>query len=378
MRKILSFIAILGLLSLVSCNKDVLKVEVSANPTAPGFVSPTSGYNIAVNSTDTLQKFQFKWNVADYSAPSVPVTYTLQVDSAGRNFSKAFTIATVSSVDTFSIALGDLNNDLYNNLVLSKTDSTVQVSLEVRVIATLGIYNKDSVISSSVPFTVTTWKRIPKTPVVPPFAYIYIAGDFQGWNIGAPSSIASVTSDHIYEGYVYAPAGGGYKFYTEVGNWSSTSYGDGNNGTGTSGPLIVYNAAGYNFNFQNTNPGYYEIYANLITMTWSETPTTWSIIGDATPGGWNTDTPMTYNTTTQVWTVTANMVKAGSYKFRANDAWVIDFGIDSNGNLAYSDNPLFGGNNPNINNITVPSDGNYTITLDLHNAGVYAYSIVKN
>jgi hypothetical protein len=375
MRKILSFIAILGLLSLISCSKDELKVEVSANPTAPSFVSPTSGYNIVVNSTDTLQKFQFKWNLADYKAPSVPITYTLQIDSAGRNFSKAFTIATVSSVDTFSIALGDLNNDLYNNLVLSKTDSTIQVSLEVRVIATLGTYNKDSVISSSVPFTVNTWKRIPKTPVTPPFSYIYIAGDFQGWNINAPSSIASVTSNHIYEGYVYAPAGGGYKFYTEVGNWNSTSYGD--SGAGMTDSLIVANYAGNNFAFPNSNPGYYEIYANLNTMKWSETPTTWSIIGDATPGGWNTDTQMTYNATTQVWTVKVNMIAAGSFKFRANDAWVIDFGIDSKGNLEYADNPNFGYNG-NLNNLTVPSDGNYTITLDLHNAGVYAYSIVKN
>jgi hypothetical protein len=376
MRKILSFIAILGLLSLVSCNKDELKVEVSANPTAPGFVSPTSGYNIVVNSTDTLQKFQFKWNLANYNAPSVPVTYTIQVDSAGRNFSKAFTIATVSSVDTFSIALGDLNNDLYNNLVLSKTDSTVQVSLEVRVIATLGIYNKDSVISSSVPFTVTTWKRLPKTPVVPPFAYLYIAGDFQGWNINSPASVASVTSNHIYEGYVYSLAGGGggYKIYSQVGNWGSTSYGD--SGAGMTDSLIVANYAGNNFQFPSA--GYFELYFNLNTMRWSETLTTWSIIGDATPGGWNTDTPMTYNPTTQVWTVTANMIKAGSFKFRANNAWVIDFGIDSNGNLAYSDNPLFGGHNPSINNITVPADGNYTITLDLHNAGAYTYSAVKN
>jgi len=374
MRKILSFIAILGLLSLVSCNKDEVKLQVSANPTAPGFISPTAGYNVVVNSTDTLQNFQFKWNVADYKAPNVPITYTLQIDSAGRNFSQAFTIATVSSVDTFSIALGTLNSDLYSHLALSKTDSAVQVSLEARVIATLGTYSKDSVISSTVPFTVTTWKRLPKAPIVTPFAYLYIAGDFQGWNINSPASVASVTSNHIYEGYVNSPAGGGYKLYTQIGNWSSTSYGD--SGAGMTDSLIVANYAGSNFNFPSA--GYYELYFNLNTMRWSQTLTTWSIIGDATPGGWSTDTPMTYNATTQVWTVTANMKKAGSFKFRANNAWVIDFGIDSNGNLAYSDNPLFGGNNPSINNITVPADGTYTITLDLHNAGAYTYSAVKN
>jgi hypothetical protein len=123
------------------------------------------------------------------------------------------------------------------------------------------------------------------------------------------------------------------------------------------------------------NGGYYELSANLNTNTWTATATTWSIIGDATPGGWNTDTQMSYDATNQVWTVTAPMISAGSFKFRANDAWVIDFGIDNSGNLQYADNPLFT-YNPNLNNLTVPANGTYLITLDLHISGKYTYSAV--
>ena len=124
------------------------------------------------------------------------------------------------------------------------------------------------------------------------------------------------------------------------------------------------------------NGGYYELSANLNTMSWTATATTWGIIGDATPGGWSTDTQLSYDATNQVWTATVVMKQAGSYKFRANDAWVIDFGIDNSGNLQYADNPLFP-YNPNLNNLSVPADGTYIITLDLHVSQHYTYSAVK-
>jgi len=78
----------------------------------------------------------------------------------------------------------------------------------------------------------------------------------------------------------------------------------------------------------------------------------WGVIGDATPGGWDNDTNMTWDATTKVFTVTVNLKSAGSFKFRANDGWDINYG----GNLdALS---------PGGANIGVPSDGNYTITFD--------------
>src|SRR5205823_2537506 len=108
--------------------------------------------------------------------------------------------------------------------------------------------------------------------------------------------------------------------------------GDGGNGSlsadGTAGNLTV------------ADGGYYELTANLNSNVWTATKTTWSIIGDATPGGWSNDTQMTYDPTNKVWTVTANILASGSFKFRANNAWVIDFGIDSNKKLVYADNPF--------------------------------------
>ena len=45
------------------------------------------------------------------------------------------------------------------------------------------------------------------------------------------------------------------------------------------------------------------------------------------------------------------------------------------GNLQYADNPLFT-YNPKLNNLTVPANGTYLITLDLHISSKYTYSAV--
>lgn len=172
----------------------------------------------------------------------------------------------------------------------------------------------------------------------------------------------------LFEGYV-AITGSGLQYfkYTNAPDWNHINYGDGGNGTfSTDG-----NAAGLSV----PNGGYYELTANLNNNTWTATATTWSIIGDATPGGWSTDTQMTYDPVNQVWTVTAQMLSNGSFKFRANDEWVVDFGINGSGALQYADNPFFG-YTAGLNNLTVPANGTYIITLDLHVSDKYTYSAV--
>ena len=77
----------------------------------------------------------------------------------------------------------------------------------------------------------------------------------------------------------------------------------------------------------------------------------WGLIGDATPGGWSDDTNMTWDSDNGVFTVTLDLV-AGSFKFRANDGWDVNYG----GNL--------GGLNAGGDNIPVAEAGSYTITFD--------------
>ena len=82
---------------------------------------------------------------------------------------------------------------------------------------------------------------------------------------------------------------------------------------------------------------------------------------------------MVYDSKTKIWSVTLDLTEQeapnNGIKFRANDAWEINFGdTDADGTLEFNTDQ----------NIGVPADGNYTITLDLSNPRQYKYSISKN
>ncbi len=89
----------------------------------------------------------------------------------------------------------------------------------------------------------------------------------------------------------------------------------------------------------------------------------WGIIGDATPGGWGSDTNMSIVPGTNQWTITTDLVD-GQIKFRANDDWTLNYGDTG------ADGTLEEGGD----NIAVTA-GNYTITIDL---STLTYTMVQN
>ena len=91
----------------------------------------------------------------------------------------------------------------------------------------------------------------------------------------------------------------------------------------------------------------------------------WGVIGDATPGGWGSDTNMTWDATNKVLKVTLNLT-VGAIKFRANDDWAVNVG---GLNLSALTN---GGDN-----IPIAVAGNYTLTLDVLKA-VPSCTVTKN
>ena len=199
-------------------------------------------------------------------------------------------------------------------------------------------------------------------------AVLYVPGAYQNWKPADAPQIGAVPgSPTKFEGYVNFTGSGEQPFkFTDAPDWVHTNYGKGEGGTlstdGQAGGLTV------------PSPGYYDLTVDTTRNLWTATRTTWSVIGNATPGGWEKDTPMTFDPDKQVWTVTLAMKADGSFKFRANNAWKTDFGLDGDGKLQYADNPFFT-YNPNIKDLTVPDDGTYVLTLDLHVPGSYKFSI---
>lgn len=355
------FISCILILFITACKKDEQQL-VLKDGSFPKTLSASGSDVVLSSSADDDTVVKFTWAAADFG-PRPVIGYTLQLDvpadTAGWQQAKSFLAG--NNVLSYGFIGKDLNN-LLNQMNLTPGEPN---TIAIRIRSDVNQYNGDA--SSVVP----VYSNTILINVTPYALSMYIPGAYQGWDPStAPALNPAAGRPGLYEAYINITGSGAQYFkYTSAPDWNHINYGDGGNGTfSTDG-----NAAGLSV----PDGGYYEVTANLNDNTWTATKTTWGIIGDATPGGWNNDTQMNYDAVNQVWTVEADMVQNGSFKFRANNAWAIDFGVDNDGNLKYADNPFFG-YTPNLNNLTVPEDGHYTITLDLHISGKYTYSLVKN
>jgi len=259
----------------------------------------------------------FQWPTVSYG-PAVTVSYTVQLDKISDT-SGATAWENAKSFSSAATTQPLLGTDLNNFATSAGFTPGVASPIAVRVISNVVQQNGSA---TPVPSSYSNTIVISLTP--PPFPpYLYVPGAYQGWLPGSASTILQVPGKAgLYEGYEnLAGAGIQYFKYTDAPDWDHTNYGDGGGG--------VFSTDGQAGGLSVPNGGYYELTANLLNNTWTATATTWGIIGDATPGGWDNDTPMSYDDVNQVWKVTANMKQNGSFKFRANNAWNIDFGIDN-------------------------------------------------
>lgn len=363
MKKIFNhcFILFAACLLIASCKKEGEMLTIKDGVFAPTLAASTSDL-VLTTTMDNDTVIHFTWPAADFGKQPA-ITYTLQLTQASDTtaWANAKTFAAGNNTLSYGFIGKDLNN-LLNAMALPTGTASV---IAVRIRSDVNQYN------GSVSAVPSVYSNTITLNVTPYGLSLYIPGAYQGWDPSAAPLLNPVAGrPGLYEAYINITGTGTQYFkYTSAPDWNHINYGDGGNHTfntdGAAGGLYV------------DDGGYYEVTADFNTNTWSTTKTTWGIIGDASPGGWNNDTQMTYDPTTQTWKVTLNMVKNGSFKFRANGQWSIDFGVDNSGNLVYADNPFFG-YTAGLNNLSVPEDGNYTITLDLHTSGKYLYDLHKN
>ncbi len=173
-----------------------------------------------------------------------------------------------------------------------------------------------------------------------------MVGDYNEWTneeeAVVPFIISTETSEGLADGYIYLTTGG-IKFIEVLGSWADeTTFGDDGAGSLTTSPSD---------NIPVAEDGLYYITANLADMTYSLLKMNWGIVGDATPGGWDGQTPLAYEADLNVLKGTADLV-AGQFKFRANSDWAVNFGGDW---------PAL---NQDGADIVIDDAGNYTLTLN--------------
>jgi len=349
----------------VSCKKDDTVLVLGQGSFSSNALSASAGQITLTTSNDDDTVIHFQWPAVNYGARAA-VTYTLQIDkisdtAGAAGWSNARSLSAGNNILNYAFLGKDLNN-LSNSMGLTPGAAN---PMAIRIISNINQYNGSG---STVPAVYSNTVLVNVTPYG---LSLYVPGGYQNWDPASAPTIGPVDGrPGLYEGYVNITGTGIQYFkYTSAPDWNHINYGDGGNGT--------FSTDGAAAGLSAPNGGYYELTANLNNNSWTATATTWGIIGDATPGGWNNDTQMSYDAANQVWTVTAHMIQAGSFKFRANNAWSIDFGVDNTGKLVYADNPFFG-YTPGLNNLSVPSDGDYTIILDLHIPGKYTYQLNKH
>jgi hypothetical protein len=344
-------ILLLAFLVMMGCEKDETKAVLNPDATAPQITKVEEGYVGVITEETTTDTLVFEWSQADYGV-STEVSYVLELDSAGRNFSAPIVLAT-TSLDSVGLIVGDINAKLIDQL---KVTPNVASSLELRVRASVN--SKFPAVSPVVAIKITPWKAtMPAT--------LWLPGGYQGWSPPTAPVIVAV-SDFVYEGYVYIGSGTAFKF-TSSPDWDHINYGD----SKIAGKLTTDGAAD---GLSLPVAGYYKFKVDTDQLTYQiDLIKTWGVIGDATPGAWATSTAMTYNQAKDTWSVTLNL-KNGALKFRANDGWDINYGPassnDLSGTLIQTDAA-----------ISIPEDGNYTVTIDFSKSKApyaYTYTVKKN
>lgn len=359
MKKINLIILILvGLITVISCEKDETKIVLGGDGTAPALTSPTGGTSyVLTEENDTTTLTTFTWSEADFGYDAA-IDYTVQFDFAGNGFATPNSLGSTNNLQ-FKITVGDMNQ----KLLLADGVFGIVNSVETRVIAIIKAIDKsdvDTMISASVALDITPYE------VIIVYPRLFVPGEHNGWlETDSSSSIYSVKSNDKYEGYINTTVNpSGFKLLYVPAWEEDNTIGD-PDAAGTSGTLQIGGWGGNNIMI-TTDPGYYQIKADLIALTYSILLTDWGLIGDATPGGWDADTDMTYNVVSGVWELTVDLV-AGNIKFRANDDWGLNYGSNNANGICDA-----GGSD-----IPVATAGNYTITLDLRGP-LYRYTVVKN
>lgn len=341
------FLGLLALTLLFSCEEETFDPVVVLGA-APVISNPTSGFSAVLEEAAAGEVFtKFAWSAADFGFDA-GITYRVELDGAGGDFS---TPINLGNAPGGALEMEVTNQKINDVMLANGFPFGVPSDLDVRVVATVSS-DVQALISSIVTITVTPFEQVINYPK------LWVPGDYWDpqWSPENSPNVWSIQSNDRYEGYLNFPNATNNFKYTPQPNWDS-DYGD----TGQDGTL---DAQGDNIVIDGA--GYYRLNVDLNDLTHTYTRTEWGLIGSATPNGWDSDQDMTYDPATRSWKITLDLV-VGEVKFRANDAWDIDFG-DNGGDFL----PDYGGEN-----IQITEAGNYTIELMLERAP-YRYSISKN
>lgn len=341
---LLAFIAVVGL-NACSSEDDVVFI---AQPDPEG-ISFTNSFSSSYVLTDlTLENTaeRFVWNTIEVDVPT-NISYELQ-GSTDPNFS-SFDVLGSTSGNNLAVSVQQLM-DLAEDAGLDNDPSTEDMpnsgQLYFRVVASLGTEGELAHTSEVQALTVV----LPEAAGEEALMNLFLVGDATaaGWNPANNNTplFRDADNENIYY-FTGRFAGGegieGFKLL-ETTQWQP-QWGL-SNGELTNSDILGADPS----SFPVTSDAFFALTVNVDEMTYTfeeydasgaATYETIGVLGDATTGGWETDTDLVQSEfNPHIWYLQDLELADGKIKFRAGDAWDISWGTDSG---ALSDITTLGG-----------------------------------
>lgn len=360
------------LVSLISCEDEKDPIVV-----ANGFElrkdSSVISPNVLIPANNTNQFAKFEWDASNNGPASVS-TYSVVIFDHDNDVSQSNPVEysgtgliVNSSMRNVTLTVNEFNN-LINKL---PTFECGEMNIDVQIKSVLGTNPSTSFVQYSNPITIAVTGYSTKLPML---AFVKDGNMPENEQKMAASSF-DVKND--YQGYMFLEPGN-YKFYQPdaCGSYDTpTIFG------GTSGSLEVGNTA---TSIIITTAGQYFIKTNLSTinntttlvpaMSYSITPiTSFGIFGTAKGVPTGVNKPMVYNSLSNKWELTFDLLKGRKFKFRS-----------LNGTTPVT---ILGGTTSNLTesgtDIKVPGEDDttkqkYDIVLDVSNPRKYTYTLTLN
>ncbi|MGC4101212.1 SusE domain-containing protein [Ferruginibacter sp.] len=300
---------------------NVLKLTVT--PFADPSVLVTANSAVTVTLANASQPSNtFSWT-ASFKGFADSVTYSLQYDSAGKNFVAPLEIAVGKSILTKGLTQGEMNTTALTSGIPG--GNTGKVEYRVKAVTPLGAIAYSNVV------TVTIQSYVPILRMYLPGSYQAATGNGSDWDPGsAPELIRDLRSsvfNDMYYIYIYLPANTEFKVTT--GRTWDVNYG------GTGGNLVQNSPN----NLKVTTAGVYRISVNRTTLKYDIRAGRMGFVGGATGAGWNP--PGVFPT--YAMGAPATNLFVGINSFVANDAWkLIDNDSWNNGSNAVDETRSYG------------------------------------
>lgn len=321
---LMSLAAVVGLVS--ACTKvDEVRTYDIGDVTAP--VMHEIADEIVITSENQDETVAFTWDAADFGYRAV-IEYTILASYDGGEPLSMF-----SKINTTSY---EVNKEVLNaRMALAVEDGGLGLPVGVAsavnfyVSATIGT-GYASVLSDPVATSVTP------TAAEKVYPSIWVMGGYSSWSYDAAQLLYNFSKDDtVYEGVVDfgGKAADGFKFSGAL-DWGDDNMNWGLDGdaeapeaeaasivlisAGSSGNITCYSKRFYKFSFDK----------NTLVLTKLNGFDKLGIVGDATPGGWDTDTQMEFNSAKRRFWVDVDLT-AGEFKFRCDGTYDQNWGSDN-------------------------------------------------